>query len=567
MATGSLLQTNTVNLRELLANGKHYEVPSFQRDYSWTEENWEELWLDLVELQQGDRPHYMGTLVLQSQRADHYRIIDGQQRLATLSLLVVAALHCLREIIAAGADVDDNRKRESLLRSNFLGAEHPVTLQTSPKLTLNSANHRFYEGTLLTLNAPFSLKQLPPAEKLLWRAMEYFRDKLRERFVPNKDGAGLTRFIYELVASRLLFIQIQVQDELSAYTVFETLNARGLELSSADLLKNYFFSIVHPTGEGSLRAAQGYWQVIAEKVPPKEIPEFLRHYLNSRMANVRKERVYKTLRTQITTAQDVFAWLGHLRDAAHLVDALDDASDPFWEEPELAPAREHVRHLILYRVTQYRPLIFAGWRKLPRAEMPALLRLCDVIAFRYTVIGQRNPNRLEDVYNRIAVTLEEGRISTLAQVRESLQGIVVPDDEFRESFAKRAIPADGQQKKLVRYILSALEKQAYNHDIDYESTPATIEHILPHSPEGEWARAFTPEQHERYVERLGNYLLLEAKLNNRRAGNAPLREKRAIYAESQFLTTREFPFEEWSPQAIEQRQAAMARLATAIWRF
>ncbi|HMU40906.1 MAG TPA: DUF262 domain-containing HNH endonuclease family protein [Pseudomonadota bacterium] len=565
MATGALLQTKDVNLREVLANGKQYEVPPFQRDYSWTEEHWEELWLDLIELK-ASRPHYMGALVLQAlDQSERYRVIDGQQRLATLSLLVIAALHCLQELIDTKVDAESNQKRRDNLRSVFLGAEHPVTLRTSPKLKLNSANHRFYEGTLLALCTPVSVRSLPAAEKLLWQGMKYFQGKLKEKYVNQPDGAGLASFVYDLVGSKLLFIQILVQDELSAYTVFETLNARGMELTSADLLKNYLFSIVHPTGDGPLRTAQSDWQEISERIPAKEIPEFLRHYLNSRMPNIRKERVYKTLRTEITDARGVFDWLGQLKEAALLVGALEDETAPLWEEDELREARPYVQRLLLYRVTQYRPLVLAGWRKLPHKELPLLLRYCDAIAFRYSVITQRNPNRLEDFYNKIAVQLEKGDITKLEQVRDQLQSMLVSDEEFREAFAKRAISADGQQKKLVRFILCALEKQAHNHDVDFATTTATIEHILPKHAEREWEKLFTSGQRDRFVERLGNYLLLEPKLNNRRAGNGPLQSKLAEYAKSQYPSTRDFSVSEWSPAAIEARQQKMARMATAIW--
>ena len=132
MAKAALLSTNTINLRTLLANGKRYEVPPYQRDYSWTEENWDDLWLDVLEIEKTGRPHYMGALVLQEERPDDFRIIDGQQRLATLSLLVIAALHCLRELIEQGVDTADNEKRVELLRTAFLGAEHPATLKTMP---------------------------------------------------------------------------------------------------------------------------------------------------------------------------------------------------------------------------------------------------------------------------------------------------------------------------------------------------------------------------------------------------------------------------------------------------
>jgi hypothetical protein len=172
------------------------------------------------------------------------------------------------------------------------------------------------------------------------------------------------------------------------------------------------------------------------------------------------------------------------------------------------------------------------------------------------------------VYNQVALALEKKEISSLAQIRERLQPIIVPDDEFRDAFARRAIRADGQQKKLVRYILAALEKQLHNHDIDYETTPATIEHILPQSLDGEWVGKFTTEQQERLIDRLGNYLLLESKLNGRAAGNSSFAQKRLVYEKSQYIETCRFAeqYEDWTPTAVESRQAQLARVATAVWK-
>ena len=214
MSKQNLLGTSTINLRTLLANGKRYEVPPYQRDYSWKAEHWEDLWFDILELEQSDRQHYMGALVLEEKLADDFRVIDGQQRLATLSVLVVGALHCLNELIAAGVDAADNRKRVELLKTAFLGSEHPVTLKTEPKLTLNQANRRFYEGTLLDLQTPPSVSALLSTERPLWDAMGFFRDLLREKFVTKRDGKGLANFIYETIATKLLFIQVVVEDEI-----------------------------------------------------------------------------------------------------------------------------------------------------------------------------------------------------------------------------------------------------------------------------------------------------------------------------------------------------------------
>ncbi|MBL0127677.1 MAG: DUF262 domain-containing protein [Flavobacteriales bacterium] len=565
MARRDLIGTSTINLRTLLSNGKRYEVPPYQRDYSWGQENWEDLWFDIEELERGDKQHYMGALVLEEREADSFKIIDGQQRLATLSLLVIAGLHCLNELIEKGVDPDDNRKRVDLLRTAFLGAEHPGSLQTTPKLTLNKANRRFYEGTLLHLRRPASVTALPPHERPLWDALIFFQERLRTKFVTTNDGEGLANFIYEKLATRLLFIQVVVEDEAGAYTVFETLNARGLELTAGDLLKNYLLSIVHPTGDGNLAQAQQLWQGITARIPAKYVAEFLRHYLNSTRAFVRQERVYKTIRNDISTPQQVFELLNDLDEASLLNEALDEPAHPLWDD--IPDAHKHVRNLKLYRVVQYRPLIFAAWRKLSKADLAKVLRYCDVVSFRYNMIAQRNTNRLEEVYNKIAVDLHTGAISTPSEVRASLSSAYISDEEFKEAFTKRRINASGQRKALVRYILVALEKQDHNVDYDWEESQATIEHILPENPASEWVVDFPLDMHERYVDRLGNYLLLEGKLNRKDAANNTIADKIPVYHQSQYPTTKQFSSVDWTPQTIEVRQERMARTATAIWRL
>ncbi|MFN6066912.1 MAG: DUF262 domain-containing protein, partial [Pseudanabaena sp.] len=92
----SAMNFNTSNqsLRQLLGNGLLYRVPPFQRDYSWTDEEWDDLWQDILGLfaEDGETAHYMGYLVLQSSNNKQFDIIDGQQRLTTISILILAAL-------------------------------------------------------------------------------------------------------------------------------------------------------------------------------------------------------------------------------------------------------------------------------------------------------------------------------------------------------------------------------------------------------------------------------------------------------------------------------------------
>ncbi len=114
--------------RQLLGNGLSYRVPAFQRDYSWTEDEWDDLWHDILgTLEENEEPaHYMGYLVLQTGDNKQFDIIDGQQRITTISLIILAALSHLQDLVISGRDPDDNAKRKEQLRNSYIGYLDPV---------------------------------------------------------------------------------------------------------------------------------------------------------------------------------------------------------------------------------------------------------------------------------------------------------------------------------------------------------------------------------------------------------------------------------------------------------
>src|SRR3989442_1408271 len=135
MPVSKIVNPSEATLRDLLGNGRKYAVPPYQRDYSWKEENWEDLWNDILEVErQPDGEHYMGTIVLEPTELDSFSIIDGQQRITTLSLLALGAVGLLEDMSAKGVDRDDNAERAQLLRDGFLGTKDPGTLRKTSKL-------------------------------------------------------------------------------------------------------------------------------------------------------------------------------------------------------------------------------------------------------------------------------------------------------------------------------------------------------------------------------------------------------------------------------------------------
>ena len=243
-ATNFKTENNT--FRKLIGNGLTYRIPRFQRDYSWDVEQWEDLWADILSVlsDEEESAHYMGYLVLQSKDDKQFDVIDGQQRLTTLSLIVLAILKNIQRQIEAGNDAADNTRRLEQIRQTYIGYLDPVTLIPRPKLTLNRNNNSYYQNRLIPL-AHLPQRGLRASEHLLRRAFAWFDKQIANylRSASGDEGKRLAQLM-EHISDSLFFTVITVSDELNAYTVFATLNARGVRLSSTDLLKNYLFSIL-----------------------------------------------------------------------------------------------------------------------------------------------------------------------------------------------------------------------------------------------------------------------------------------------------------------------------------
>lgn len=566
MARSALLSTDTEDLKEFLGNGKSYSVPPYQRDYSWKQEHWEDLWEDLATVEASGEDHYMGAIVLESGERKHFRVIDGQQRTATLSILILACVDYLYGLASEGVDEKANKERATLLESSYLGAKDPASLRITPKLKLNANDDDFFQLNLAQRKAPQGgLRSLRDSERLLWECFQFFKGKVQEKFSTNKRGEQVAAFVSEVVAERLVFISVRVQDQLSAYTVFETLNARGLELTETDLLKNYLLSLADRLSKSQMDPVLRQWARITARAGIARFPEFLRHHLNSHREYVRQKQLFKTIKRDVTTLDHVFALLDRLEKDAAWFEYLNDCASPFWLD--YPGAKEQVRVLNLFGVSQYTPLLLAAKDEFSAPkDVVEILRYCAVLSVRFNGVSRRSTHLLEEIYNRAALEVRRGTATTLAAVRQALRPIYIPDEEFESDFGALRLRNRGNSGRRLRYILARIERQLSGLDVTDEGLAATVEHILPENPGEDGWEHFTSEAHERSYERVGNYSLLERGLNGQQAGNAAFAQKQAVYAQSQYRTSTGLcEFAGWSEETIAKRQAGMARVAKAIW--
>lgn len=185
-------------------------------------------------------------------------------------------------------------------------------------------------------------------------------------------------------------------------------------------------------------------------------------------------------------------------------------------------------------------------------------------SFRYTVVSSLNPNDLESLYNRIAISIVSGEISSPRQVFEILRPAYVSDEKFFQDFCFFSISTRGQKKKLARYILLKLEIDALGRP-DISEDDFSIEHILPEAATDEWRKFFANTQIEEMVYRIGNLTPLEPSLN-RQVGNESFSIKKETYQQSRYALTQNILSEEWNADALASRQRQLAQRAKHIWR-
>ncbi len=564
----SVMNFNTANqtFRQLLGNGLLYRVPPFQRDYSWTEEEWDDLWQDILGLfeEDGEPAHYMGYLVLQSSNNKQFDIIDGQQRLTTISILILAALAHLKHLVANAIDPDKNQRRKDNLQNSYIGYVDPVSLVPRSKLELNRHNNRFYQTYLVTLEQ-IPQRGLNASEHQLRKAFNWFRDKIAVR--SQQSGEEVASFV-DTIVDKLFFTAISVNDELNAFKVFETLNSRGVRLSATDLLKNYLFSVIASGNphETELKSLEEGWERIVGELGSESFPDFLRVYWNSCNKLVRKSDLFKTIRRHVATKEKSFALLRELDRSASIYAALRNPHESLW----LTEERQSLEQLIMFNVRQPIPMLMACYRQFAedrRSTFTQLLRAIAVISFRYNVICNLQTQDQERVYNNVAYKISNGALVDLRSILNDLQEIYPEDAIFKAAFVDKELKTtNSRNKKIVRYILFQIEKQVSGQEFDFESAAYNLEHILPENPSEAWSYIDERNQ-EKFIYRLGNMTPIEKKAN-KDIGNKSYDEKIATFGQSCFKITTAISeyYHEWNEAKIEARQIQLAKIATAIWK-
>lgn len=566
MASIEKLEARLDGIGHLLGD-RYIEVPPYQRAYSWTDEQVEDLFKDFSDaIRERNAEYFLGTVVLTTNKDGPHAVIDGQQRLATTSILICA----IRNYFYSISDAE----RGDTLHAEFLARKDRRDLTEIPHLKLMPGDNAFYERAILakpTGGAKLEVgkgvqRALPPSQARLESALRIATRYVQKLVDQTKEPTKVLMDWIDFLEKKGKVIVVEVNDEAAAYTIFEVLNDRGLDLSVADLLKNYLFRMAEDRVTETLQN----WTSMASRLESsgaeeKELRTFIRHVWSSEYGLTREKDLYDAIRKRVDSKQRAVAFADGLNKAAPIYMALENPSDELWKQygPQV---RESVEALQILKAIQIRPLVLAILRQFEVAEVRKALPMLVCWTVRFMITGKLGSGPLELGYSDRAKDVSTDNIKTSKQLYDASKGFLVADADFEQAFATARV----SQHYLARFYLRVLERQnGAKCDGELVVNPnedaVNLEHIMPQARDPHWTASVTTEQHAAFLKRLGNLALLDKTLNGQ-SGNLPFAEKVAAFKESKIaLTSQIATYQMWTQTEIDTRQKALAELAVKAW--
>lgn len=575
MSDSIILPPELKNVGELLLGVKKFVVPKYQRNFAWGEDEIEELWEDILGGIDSNTEYFLGTIVLDISKQDRQEIIDGQQRVACISMIFSAIRNALL--------TRDSQTANQLFLETLGGREHIKGSKPKPKLELNKCNKETYikfiveSKDLQVVQNAIKNKGLHESNRLLLKAYKFFLERINTAV--SEYGIRYEKFsktLIEYLFYSVKVITIPVNSHEAANLYFESLNARGKELAISDLVKNRLYM----EAKDEVDRAQNIWEQMEVELTRLSIPEFLRHYwiakkTESNSLLVRGKKIYRAINNEFKIKKtDPIILLEDIKISAHDYVKISDYS--LWEnDPAYDSSFQNtIEDMKDFRVSQCNPLLLNVVQLFTSAkEISKVFRSVANFAFRYYIIGNQSPGNLERETSKIAYEVRVGNYKNSDDIANSLRAIN-PDSTFRSNFEIAVMPKN--RKKLARdilmkindYIATQSDPTGSLHVMNKDPKSVTLEHIFPQSCPSDWFAYFRKDEKPAdYVYRIGNMTLI-TKSANIDIGNKSFKDKKQVFSNFK-LPINEYinSAVRWGNIEIEQRQKQLAKYALEVWKI
>ncbi|GLZ43769.1 DUF262 domain-containing protein [Actinokineospora sp. NBRC 105648] len=558
------MKASEVTFVGLVQGQKQFQVPLYQRTYSWSDKQLGLLWDDVIaqaDLLAGGDPgptHFLGSVVLapsptSEAHFEQWLVVDGQQRLTTLSLLIAAIRDNLVETDREAAE----RITEQYLLNKWMKGAHNL------RLLPTQADRAAYTACV-------RVDAVASTDDRLSAAYRFFRHRL----AALADTAAVQR-VEQAVTTRLSLVSITADRGDNVHRIFESLNNTGLRLSQADLLRNYLFMCLPTRGE---QVYQDHWLPVQGSLGADQLEHLMWLLLVlDGDERVRRQDMYATQQDKLRVAgggEDAAeAYIRELaRRAEHFRLVLDPQREPH------AGVRAHLRRLAQWRATAAHPAVLVlidrrATGEIDSDELAAGLALVESFVVR-RAICQIPPNSLNRIFQAVPAQLPTDRpvVEGLRWVLSGARRSWPDDEELRAAIRTKPFYWQGRPEQQ-RLVLRRLEEShGHPEPVDFDSAALTIEHVMPQSATAAWLTELaadvegdeTPaELHDRLVHTLGNLTLTAV---NAKLSNHPFQRKQDLLAASHLEMNRRIAdAERWGAAEILRRADDLADRAVALW--
>jgi uncharacterized protein with ParB-like and HNH nuclease domain len=577
-----------VSLESLLSGlDTKYRVPEYQRDYSWTQDQHAALWSDLQSAEERNADYFMGTLVLNSENKEKVgglEIVDGQQRLATFSILAAAIRDRCEHFLKNPADGQyaklstNNHPNENKAKRCGKLVEQLLLHASEPDhyyLDLNEKDQKVFFPNVQQPQIPLTEDQcrlLPKSESRITKAKKFFTRKIIGDYLCEPDGFCQLHAFVSFIVKKLIFLKIEVVTDNDAYLLFESLNDRGLDLSISDLVKN---RILLQCGSDLSKRKRilGLWNSMVSSLAESRYPqpqEYIRVYWAAFHTPTTKKELYGAVKNYLSDSSiDVEDFAGKLSDFSVKFSELTDRDEYYPSSTlklgtteavlaELNTLGYSVCYPFLLRVLELRP-----------ALLPiALPRIRDFL-FRLITVGNFAANRAEKAFQSALIKLKNGEDDHA--ILSCLTDAEIDDVAFEARIKQAKI----EDNSIAKYILSKVHEASATPAVSL-TKDAHLEHILPQDCSN-WK--FNPGSLtvEDFIYSIGNMILLEEKVN-KGIQNGPFSSKVKRYERKSntggcTLIPMAYEIHEeyvsgkvtWDSARILARTNSLAKLAKQIW--
>lgn len=552
-----IIKASEQNLNSVFSDDYLFEIPLYQRPYAWTTEQVDELLDDLLNAMDRDAqsPYFLGSVVLIKNEGDsRSAVVDGQQRLTTLSMLFCV----LRELADGNAQSElDGFVREA---GNSLRGT-----QDRFRLGLRARDREFFHDNVQSRGtiAEFLKKDtatFSDSQKLIFTNVNRLNQELSKLGEPRRDA--LVKFVIQ----QCYLVVVTATDRDSAYRIFSVMNDRGLDLSPTDILKA---ETIGEIPEPDQEVYGEKWENIEERIGRDGFRDLFAHI---RMITL-KTKLRRTLQAdfQDNVLKNAVGkeFIDHtLEPYASVYETLLEASYESTQDAE--KVNDYLRHLGRLDNFDWIPPAMAFFLRHPN-DRESLIRFTkDLERLAYGLFVRRA--NINDRINRYAEVLRDiERGSDLFDDDSPLQLKADEQDEIVKGLNGQIYL---QTAVVRRTLLERLDSLLADTGATYARTTITVEHVLPQNPrsDSEWLTWFpSQDQRDTWTHRMANLVLLSRR-KNASASNWDFGRKKTEYFQrggvAPFaLTAQVLNESDWTPVVLERRQKELVNSLRKEWRL